>query len=276
MKHVISAEYSEIGGRLFGRRLAGIAFNNKYPAVALPSSSIIKLGKRLAKETGSTGTSALYQEGREYSHNAILELGQILNLGQVGNSPDTNSDQGDGSGQTKTEAYCVKCRKMRQVLNPKQVILSNKSLALQGVCPVCSTKVFKIGAKIYGKVRGGPLLENAQAFLMATGWGKFELRTDMEGRFGEVTILDPPTLGGDVTCGNQFVEGIAAGLLEAASGNRNKMVVVGENYDPYSRTLRLSFTEQIPIKVRANLPASSKIRTSKDEQVEKSQGNRKT
>jgi uncharacterized protein DUF5679 len=251
MKFVISAEYCEIDGRLFGRRMAGITFNNKHPAVSLHSGTLINLGRRLAQETGSTGTSALYQEGREYAHQVARELGQFLNNDQALEHSIYYYGQGEIPDQNIEEAYCMKCRTMRKIQNPRQVILSNRTHALQGICAVCTTKVFKIGAKTYGKLRGGPLIENVQAFLMSAGWGMFELRSAMEGRFGAVTISDPPTLEGDLAFGNQFVEGIAAGLLEAASSNWNKMVLVGEKYDQNSRTLSLHFAEEIPTKIRA-------------------------
>jgi hypothetical protein len=54
MKFVISAEYCEMRGRLFGR-LGGITFNNKCRAVALPSIALINLGRLLAKETDRQG-----------------------------------------------------------------------------------------------------------------------------------------------------------------------------------------------------------------------------
>lgn len=45
------------------------------------------------------------------------------------------------------KAYCVKDRKMVEVKNPKNVTLKNGRPAIQGVCPNCGTKVFRIGAK---------------------------------------------------------------------------------------------------------------------------------
>ncbi|MBI4235767.1 MAG: hypothetical protein HY688_00210 [Chloroflexi bacterium] len=44
-----------------------------------------------------------------------------------------------------TEAYCLKCRAKRQVRNPVQVTLRNGRPATQGTCPVCGTKIFRIG-----------------------------------------------------------------------------------------------------------------------------------
>ncbi len=168
------------------------------------------------------------KKAARYAHGIIEELKEILDRGQdAGYFEDQKLDI-----PTKPEeAYCMRCRAMRRILNPRQVLFSNKTHALQGECIICSTKVFKIGSKLYGKITTSPLIDNAQALLMATGWGTFELLSAVEGRSGEVVISEPPTLDGDVHYGNQFVEGIAAGILEAASGTRNRMILVGEKYD---------------------------------------------
>ncbi len=42
-------------------------------------------------------------------------------------------------------AYCVKCRKSVSMKNEKSVKLKNGRPAMQGVCPICGTKVFRIG-----------------------------------------------------------------------------------------------------------------------------------
>jgi endogenous inhibitor of DNA gyrase (YacG/DUF329 family) len=44
------------------------------------------------------------------------------------------------------EAYCVKCKKKVTVKNPEKIIMKNKRPATKGTCPICGTKVFKIGA----------------------------------------------------------------------------------------------------------------------------------
>ena len=43
------------------------------------------------------------------------------------------------------EAYCFKCRTKRQISNPQAVTLKNGRPATQGTCPVCGTKLFRIG-----------------------------------------------------------------------------------------------------------------------------------
>ena len=43
------------------------------------------------------------------------------------------------------QAYCFKCRTMRGIRNPSQVTLKNGHPATRGHCPVCYTRVFRIG-----------------------------------------------------------------------------------------------------------------------------------
>ena len=44
------------------------------------------------------------------------------------------------------DAYCFKCKTKRDIKNPQSVTLKNGRPATQGICPVCSTKVFRIGS----------------------------------------------------------------------------------------------------------------------------------
>lgn len=41
--------------------------------------------------------------------------------------------------------YCMKCRKKREIKNPRSIKMRNGRPATQGVCPVCNTKMFRIG-----------------------------------------------------------------------------------------------------------------------------------
>ena len=43
------------------------------------------------------------------------------------------------------EGYCVKCKTKRTMKDPKAITMKNGKPATQGVCPVCSTKMFRIG-----------------------------------------------------------------------------------------------------------------------------------
>lgn len=42
------------------------------------------------------------------------------------------------------EAYCVKCKAKKEIANPQQVTMKNGRPAVQGVCPSCGTKLFRI------------------------------------------------------------------------------------------------------------------------------------
>ena len=44
------------------------------------------------------------------------------------------------------EAYCVRCKKKVEIKNPQKVRLKNGKPATKGLCPNCSTSVFRIGA----------------------------------------------------------------------------------------------------------------------------------
>jgi len=43
------------------------------------------------------------------------------------------------------QAYCLKCRRKREMKNAKAITLRNGKPATQGVCPVCGTKMYLIG-----------------------------------------------------------------------------------------------------------------------------------
>ena len=43
------------------------------------------------------------------------------------------------------EAYCLKCRTRREIKGAKAITMKNGKPATEGTCPVCGTKMFKIG-----------------------------------------------------------------------------------------------------------------------------------
>jgi len=43
------------------------------------------------------------------------------------------------------QAYCVKCRAKREMRDARSITMKNGKPATQGVCPVCGTKMFRIG-----------------------------------------------------------------------------------------------------------------------------------
>ena len=42
-------------------------------------------------------------------------------------------------------AYCLKCKRQREMKAPTPVTMKNGKPAASGACPVCGTKMFKIG-----------------------------------------------------------------------------------------------------------------------------------
>ncbi|MGH7640944.1 MAG: DUF5679 domain-containing protein [Candidatus Dormibacteria bacterium] len=41
--------------------------------------------------------------------------------------------------------FCMKCKTAREISNPQPTKLKNGKPATTGTCPVCGTKIFKIG-----------------------------------------------------------------------------------------------------------------------------------
>lgn len=55
----------------------------------------------------------------------------------------------DGKGNDRmaaaaVEAYCVKCREKREMIEAEEVTMKNGRKAMQGKCPECGTKLFRI------------------------------------------------------------------------------------------------------------------------------------
>ncbi len=46
---------------------------------------------------------------------------------------------------TQIQGYCLKCRSSREIKDAKTITMKNGKPAIQGICPVCGTKIFKIG-----------------------------------------------------------------------------------------------------------------------------------
>lgn len=50
-----------------------------------------------------------------------------------------------GAAVAAKEGYCVKCKAKREIKDAQEITMKNGRPATQGVCPVCGTKIFKIG-----------------------------------------------------------------------------------------------------------------------------------
>jgi uncharacterized protein DUF5679 len=55
-------------------------------------------------------------------------------------------DERPSGGAALASGYCVKCKASREIKDPQQITMKNGRPATQGTCPVCGTKIFKIGA----------------------------------------------------------------------------------------------------------------------------------
>jgi hypothetical protein len=44
-----------------------------------------------------------------------------------------------------TEGYCLKCKAKREMSNAQAITMKNGKPATTGSCPVCGTKMYKIG-----------------------------------------------------------------------------------------------------------------------------------
>jgi hypothetical protein len=58
------------------------------------------------------------------------------------------------------EAHCVKCREKREIKDPKEVTTKNDRPAMEGTCPVCGTKLFRV---LSGATSGGDGAEKMTA-----------------------------------------------------------------------------------------------------------------
>ncbi len=75
----------------------------------------------------------------------VVESEMPSNL--VESETETASPQELGSLIEKAEAYCVKCREKREMQGVHRVVTKNGRNALEGMCPVCGTKLFRFIAR---------------------------------------------------------------------------------------------------------------------------------
>ncbi len=47
--------------------------------------------------------------------------------------------------EANMQAYCLKCRTQRDMKDAKEVTMKNGKPATSGSCPVCGTKMYRIG-----------------------------------------------------------------------------------------------------------------------------------
>ncbi len=52
------------------------------------------------------------------------------------------------------EAYCMKCKKKQEIVDPEPVVLKNGRLATKGTCSECGGNVMKFGVETTGSELG--------------------------------------------------------------------------------------------------------------------------
>ena len=76
--------------------------------------------------------------------------GRPLHAPPCGNGPwpkdEGKQESREYGGTMAAEAYCVKCKTKREIKDAVQITMKNGRPATEGKCPVCGTKMFKIGA----------------------------------------------------------------------------------------------------------------------------------
>ena len=85
------------------------------------------------------------------------------------------------------QAYCMKCRTKREMKDAKAITMKNGRPATQGVCPVCGTKMFRIGRNAAQVNKGGT---NMKIYVGNLSYEvtEEELRQEFTA-FGEVTSV---------------------------------------------------------------------------------------
>jgi len=78
-----------------------------------------------------------------FQERIVLAIVLGLVLENVTENEEYNSLQAKGGNQM--QAYCMKCRAKREMKDAKAITMKNGRPATQGVCPVCGTKMFRIG-----------------------------------------------------------------------------------------------------------------------------------
>jgi hypothetical protein len=58
---------------------------------------------------------------------------------------DAAAGEPDSMITPQVEAYCMKCKQKRGILDPHEVTMKNGRIAVQGNCEVCGASLFRMG-----------------------------------------------------------------------------------------------------------------------------------
>ncbi len=79
---------------------------------------------------------------------ALTKHGLSLRADRIKRERDREQREAEERRRALTEgvrAYCFKCKQMRDIKDPVNVVLKNGRPAVKGVCAVCGTKVVRMG-----------------------------------------------------------------------------------------------------------------------------------
>jgi pimeloyl-ACP methyl ester carboxylesterase/Zn finger protein HypA/HybF involved in hydrogenase expression len=89
----------------------------------------------------SPAKSAVTSASNHESRSETTSMQDVL----ADHSPAENAS--DDTDTQSIEAYCVKCKRKTQMQHIQEVVMKNGRAALQGTCPVCGTKLYRIGGR---------------------------------------------------------------------------------------------------------------------------------
>jgi len=73
------------------------------------------------------------------------ELPDITEVNDILIAANARSGAVDKNREVAMQAYCMKDRKMIDIKNAKSIVMKNGRPATTGVCPICGTRVYRIG-----------------------------------------------------------------------------------------------------------------------------------
>lgn len=71
-------------------------------------------------------------------------------IGNANATPDTTDGRPGKAVKPQIEAYCMKCKQKRGIVNPREVTMKNGRIAVQGDCEICGTSLFRMGRLVPG------------------------------------------------------------------------------------------------------------------------------
>jgi len=115
--------------------------------------------KRLTRERGFGFITA--EDGKDVFFHRSALAGEDFDALEEGSSVEFDLERGpkgpramnvrvddlfrEQKGGELMQAYCMKCRTKREMKDAKSIVMKNRRPATQGTCPVCGTKMFRIG-----------------------------------------------------------------------------------------------------------------------------------